>query len=203
MKPAASLTYYLPECLQRETCGLDAFVTSWVTKTTDCPRLRSHPVDRGRGLRQRGVGAGGEGLAEDSAGVAGVDDAVVPEAGGGVEGAALLFVLVVEELGRLGLADLFHHRGGHIAAHTRDPGVGPHEEDPGRVGTAAHAVVAGAEGAADDDGQLGDAGGGDSGDHLGAVLGDPPRLVLGADHKAVDVLEEDEGDAPLVAELDE
>jgi len=40
-------------------------------------------------------------------------------------------------------------------------------------------------------------------DHLGAVLGDAPALVLAADHEAGDVLEEDQRDLAEAAELDE
>jgi hypothetical protein len=71
------------------------------------------------------------------------------------------------------------------------------------VGAAAHAVVAGAEAAADQHGELGHLGGGDGGDHLGAVLGDAAVLVLAADHEAGDVLQEDQRDAALGAQLDE
>jgi hypothetical protein len=68
---------------------------------------------------------------------------------------------------------------------------------------AAHAVVAGAEAAADQHGELGHLGGGDGGDHLGAVLGDAAVLVLAADHEAGDVLQEDQRNAALGAQLDE
>ena len=40
-------------------------------------------------------------------------------------------------------------------------------------------------------------------DELGAVLGDAALLRVGADHEAADVLQEDERDAALRAELDE
>ena len=64
-------------------------------------------------------------------------------------------------------------------------------------------VVAGAERAADDHGELGHARRGDGGDHLGAVLGDAAGLVVAADHEAGDVLQEQQRDAALVAQLDE
>ncbi len=73
----------------------------------------------------------------------------------------------------------------------------------GAVGAAAHAVVAGAETAADDDGEFRHLGGGDGGDHLGAVAGDAAVFVLAADHEAGDVLQEDERNAALGAEFDE
>src|SRR3712207_7711945 len=56
---------------------------------------------------------------------------------------------------------------------------------------------------ADDDGQLGHPGAGDGGDHLRAVLGDAAGLVVAADHEAGDVLQEQQRDRPLVAQLDE
>ena len=73
----------------------------------------------------------------------------------------------------------------------------------GRIGAAAHAVIARAEAAADDHGDLGHLRGGDRGDQLGAVLGDALGLVLAADHEAGDVLQEQQRDAALAGELDE
>ncbi len=67
----------------------------------------------------------------------------------------------------------------------------------------AHAVIAGAIGAADDQRDLRHRGAGDGGDQLGAVLGDAARLVAASDHEAGDVLQEEERDLPLAAELDE
>ena len=60
-------------------------------------------------------------------------------------------------------------------------------------------VVAGAERAARDDGELGHVGARDCGHELGAVPRDPALLVLLADHEAGDVLEEDERDPALAA----
>ena len=54
-----------------------------------------HPEDAVARLQRR-VRAGGERLGEDVAGVARVDHAVVPQAGGGVDGAALVLVLVAQ-----------------------------------------------------------------------------------------------------------
>ena len=89
------------------------------------------------------------------------------------------------------------HVGGLLAAHDGDPGVGPHPQEARGIAAAAHAVVAGAEGAADHDGEFGDVGGGDGGDDLGAVLGDAACFVFLADHEAGDVLQEDERNAAL------
>lgn len=52
------------------------------------------------------------------------------------------------------------------------------------VGPAAHAVVAGAVGAAHDDGDLGDVGARHRRHHLGPVLGNPSRFILPAHHEA-------------------
>lgn len=101
------------------------------------------------------------------------------------------------------MANSLHDGGELLAAHDTDAGVGPHPEEPGAVGAPAHAVVAGAVGAADDDGELGHVGAGDGRDELGAMLGDAVSLRGGADHEAGDVLQKDEGDAALGAELDE
>ena len=89
------------------------------------------------------------------------------------------------------------------AAHHRDAPVGPHPEQARVVGAAAHAVVAGAEGAADDDAEPGHDGVRDRVHHLRPVLGDPGPFVLAADHEPGDVLEEDQRDPPQVAQLDE
>src|SRR5262249_40617698 len=67
----------------------------------------------------------------------------------------------------------------------------------------AHAVVPGAERAADHDRELRDLGARHGGDELRAVARDPAGLVLLADHEARDVLQEDERDFPLAGELDE
>src|SRR5205814_4503618 len=84
------------------------------------------------------------------------------------------------------------HRGQHagrlLAAHHADARVGPHPEEARAVGAAAHAVVARAETAADDHGELRHVGGGHRSHHLGAVLGDAFALVLAAHHEAGDVL---------------
>src|SRR3954452_20070165 len=134
-----------------------------------CPWWRSHPEDAVAELAQRRVGARGEGETEHGAGLRGIDHAVIPEAGGGVVRVALVLVLLADRrlerlflLGRpllpAGLepvaADLGQHAGRLLAAHHRDPRVGPGEQEPGRVRPAAHRVVAGPERAADDDGQL-------------------------------------------------
>jgi hypothetical protein len=73
----------------------------------------------------------------------------------------------------------------------------------GRIGAAAHAVVAGTKAAADDDGELGHIGRGHGGDHLGAVAGDAFVLVLAAHHEAGDVLQKHQRDLALAAQLDE
>ena len=112
-------------------------------------------------------------------------------------------VLLLELRADLGLADLGHHGRGLLAAHDGDPRVGPHEQEARRVGAAAHPVVAGAERAADDHGDLGHARGRDGGDELRPVLGDAARLVVLAHHEPGDVLEEQQRDAAAVAQLDE
>src|SRR4029450_11442707 len=67
----------------------------------------------------------------------------------------------------------------------------------------AHAVSAGAERPAGDDGELRHLSACHGGHELRAVARDPARLVLLADHEARDVLQEDERDATLARELDE
>ena len=82
--------------------------------------------------------------------------------------------------GELIALDRREHAGRLLAAHDRDAAVGPHPQEPRLVGAAAHAVVAGAERAADDDGELRHDRVRDGVHHLGAVLGDAGALVLRA-----------------------
>src|SRR4051794_1021738 len=148
------------------------------TRTAISPRLAtstvsnirsSHPEDAVAELAQRRIGARGEGEPEHGAGLRGIDDAVVPEAGGGVVRVTLVLVLLADRrlerlfvLGRpllaAGLQPVAAHgrqdAGRLLAAHHRDAGIGPGEQEPGRVRPAAHRVVAGPERAADDHGQL-------------------------------------------------
>jgi hypothetical protein len=98
---------------------------------------------------------------------------------------------------------LCEHGGGLFAAHDGDAGVGPGEEEARGIGAAAHAVIAGAERAADQHGEFRHFGGGDGGDHLGAILGDAAGFVFAADHEAGNVLQEEQRNAALARELDE
>ena len=72
--------------------------------------------------------------------------------------------------------------------------------DPRPVRAAAHAVVAGAVGPAADHRDVRNLGVRGRMDHLRAVLDDPALLVLGADHVAGHVVEEEQRDVDLVAE---
>ena len=107
----------------------------------------------------------------------------------------------------LGLDIVAPHGGEHarrlLAAHHRDARIRPGEQEARRIGAPAHAVIAGAVGAADDERDLRHLRAGDRGHHLGAVLGDAARLVFAADHEARDVLQEQQRDAALAAQLDE
>src|SRR5690606_41928937 len=87
----------------------------------------------------------------------------------------LLFLFGGERLsGTFGLLtlDLGEHACGLLAAHHRDACVWPHPQETRIVGTSAHAVVTGAEAAADDYGEFRYLGAGHRSDQLGAVLGD-------------------------------
>src|SRR4029078_9912555 len=93
------------------------------------------------------------------------DDAVVPQPRGGVVRIALFLVLRADRrlegvfvrrapFPAVGLdvvaLDGRQHRGGLLAAHHRDAGVRPGEQETRAVGAAAHAAAAGAERAHDD-----------------------------------------------------
>ena len=98
-----------------------------------------------------------------------------------------------ELLLRLGVVRAAHrrqHRRRLLPAHHRDPRVRPHEQQPRRVRPPAHRVVPRPERPADHDRQLRHPGRRHRRHHLRAVLGDPARLVLPADHEPGDVLQE-------------
>src|SRR3954468_2656790 len=165
----------------------------------------SHPKDAELRLFDRGVQGCGDGEAEQAPGIGRIDDAVVPEPRARIVGMALGLVLLAQRLleGFLVLfrfeiaADGSEDARRLLTAHDRDAGVRPHPQETRRVGAAAHAVVAGAEGAADDHREFRNLRSGDRGHHLRAVFRDAARFVLLADHVAGDVLHEEERDAAL------
>src|SRR5690606_19236049 len=99
--------------------------------------------------------------------------------------------------------DLYQHAGGLLGAHYADPRIRPHPQEAWVVGTAAHAVITGAEAAADDHGELRYLGAGHRGDQLGAMLGDAAGLVFLPDHEAGDVLQKQQRNAALAGQFDE
>jgi hypothetical protein len=102
-----------------------------------------------------------------------------------------------------GAADDLHHLGRLRRTHHGGARRGPGEDEARVEAAPAHAVVAGAEGAAEHHGELGHARIGHGLDHLGAVLDGAGALRRRADHVAGGVLQEDQRRAALVAELDE
>src|SRR5262249_12378854 len=178
----------------------------------------SHPEHAELHLGGRGLDRRRKGQRQHVAGLPGLDDAVVPQPRGREVGAPLLLVLVEDRLLELLLLrrrhrlplrlelralDLRQYRRRLLAAHDRDPAVGPHEQEPRLGGAAAHAVVPGSEAAADDDSELRHRRVRDRVHHLGPVLRDAAVLVLLPDDIAADVLQEQERDAALGRELDE
>ena len=160
----------------------------------------------------------GQTQTQDRARVARVDHPVVVEPAGeeqrrrlrldllldhGAHGRVL--VLVVDAA--LGLGGLPRHDRQHPGelgrTHHRRLRVRPREEEPGIVGPAAHAVVAGAVRGADVDGQVRHRRVRHRVDHQGAVLDDAVLLVLAAHHVAGGVLQEQQRRAAGVGELDE
>src|SRR5690606_914657 len=92
---------------------------------------------------------------------------------------------------------------GLFTAHHGNAGVRPHPQEVRAVGAAAHAVVARAERTADQYGDFRYVGTGHGHDHFGAVFGDAFSFVLLAHHEAGDVLQEQQRDVALAAQLDE
>ncbi len=72
-----------------------------------------------------------------------------------------------------------------------------------RGGSLPHPIITRPCASAHNDSEFGHVGTCDCRDELGAVLGYAAFFGVGADHEAADVLEEDERDASLSAELDE
>src|SRR5258706_7818647 len=180
--------------------------------------LLLHPEDAEARLLFGCVAGGGEREREHAARVGGIDDAVVPEPRRRIVRMALALVLLADGIpegflfGRRPLAALRldavaahggEHARGLLAAHHRDARVGPGPQEARVEGAPAHAVVARAERAADDHGELRHLRARDRRHHLGAVLGDAAVLVLLAHHEAGDVLQEEERNAALRRELDE
>ena len=95
------------------------------------------------------------------------------------------------------------HRGGLLAAHHADSRIRPHPQESRRVGAPAHAVIAGAEAAADDHGELGHLRTGHGGDHLRAIACNAFVLVFATDHEAADVLQKEQRNLALAAQFDE
>src|ERR1700735_3691300 len=130
-----------------------------------------------------------------------VDHPGIPQPRAGKIGMALGFVLRPDR--RLELLFLFggpglaggleivaaprrQYRGGLFASHHADPGIGPHPQEARLIGPPAHAVITGAETAADDDREFRHIGRRHCRHHLGAVLGDAAGLVFPPNHEAGD-----------------
>src|SRR4051812_26893647 len=152
----------------------------WKASRTTCAPTRGRGAVAARGLHaeyaeapllDRRVHRCRDGQAEYATRVGRVDDAVVPQPRAGVIGMTLALVLVAH--GRLEgffvlrapcattgfdaiAADRGQHRRGLLATHHADARVGPHPQEPGAIGTAAHGVVARAETATDHDGEFRD-----------------------------------------------
>ena len=130
------------------------------------------------------------------------DNTIIPQPGAREHGIALPLNPILQLRIRLG-ADRLHHLGQLLTTHDTDPGIRPHPQEPGAISPSAHAVVARAVAASHNDGELGHVGAGHGRDQLGAVLGDSLALGVAADHETGDVLEEDQGNTALRAELNE
>src|SRR5579862_2670311 len=180
--------------------------------------IASHPEDRNKAVRDRGVQGRREGQRDHGPRLGRVDHPVIPEPRRTVIGISLPLVLLQDWTGngallfrahRLLLAGklfplhLDQDAGRLLRAHDGNPGIGPRKEEAGTVTPAAHVVVSGPVGGADDHGDLGHRGGRDGLHHLGAVPGDPALFVPLADHESGDVLQEHQGNPPFGAQLDE
>ncbi len=206
---------------QRRTAGAKHMERNMLTSGS----ARRAPPSRCyiRKTPKRGSGIGAFSAAEQAqpqnvARLARVDHPVVPEPRRGVEAVRLAVELLDDRLldGALlllgegaarPLDGLLAHRRQHagrlLAAHDRDARVRPRPQEARAKAAPAHAVVAGAEAAADHHRHLRHLRAADRVHHLRAVLGDALGLVFPADHVAGDILQENQRDTPLAAELDE
>src|SRR5262245_16366129 len=124
---------------------------------------------------------------------------VVSGAGGFVEfffGFFVYFLALAFELLQL---DFYERTGGGFAAHDRIARCRPGENETRVVGFAAHGVVTCAEAAATNHRNLRHHGIGHRVDHFCAGADDAGPLGVFADHEAVDVVEENQWDAVLIA----
>ena len=96
-----------------------------------------------------------------------------------------------------------HHRTQLLRPHDTRLSRRPRPQKPRTIRATTHTVIPRACTGTHDDGELRDIRTRHSGDEFSAVLRDPAFLGILADHEAGDVLEEDEGDVALAAELDE
>jgi hypothetical protein len=92
--------------------------------------------------------------------------------------------------------DRLHDTSQLVGSHDTAAGAGPGEHEARLELAAAHGVVAGAVGGAEDDRDGWDFGAADRGDHLGTFLDDGGMLGFGADHEACHVMQEDYRDVP-------
>ena len=102
----------------------------------------------------------------------------------------------------LGAPDGCQYTGRLLAAHDSNARVRPAEQEVGIVGAATHAVIAGAVGVTDDQGQLRYPSTGNGGNQLGAVFGDAAGFVFLANHEPRDVLQEQKWNPALGTEFD-
>lgn len=102
-----------------------------------------------------------------------------------------------------GLPHRLHDRRQLLRAHNADPGIRPREQEPRRIRTPAHPIIPRPKTAPGDDSELRYLRARDRRHEFRAVLRDAAVFGLGADHEARDILQEEEGNLPLRAELDE
>lgn len=119
-------------------------------------------------------------------------------------------VVLIENLlfvgkGLIGLLVLEFDHGqdftGLLTAHHRDLGAGEHVQEAGRVGTATHSVVTGSVRGTKNGGDLGDSSVRNGRHHFGAMLGNTLLLDSLSNHEARDVLQEENRDLSLGAQL--
>merc|ERR1712070_447530 len=132
----------------------------------------------------------------------GRDNAIVPKPSSSKQHIALALDPIPQPRIDL-LPHSLHNRTQLLRPHDTRLSRRPRPQKPRTIRPSTHAVVPRPRTRAYDDGELRDIRTRNRRDELGAILCDPAFLRILADHEAGDILEENEGDLALTAELDE
>merc|ERR1719234_1505529 len=177
-----------------------------------------HPEDSKLGFLHWSVEGGAEAQAQHFSAVSWVDHAIIPKTGTTevwtafslkpcndwfFESVLLLLSPLFPLPPPLLLSDCGKHSCRLLPSHHRDPGVWPHEEEPGVISSATHPIIASTIAPSHNKGQFWHLSTCHSSDKFGSMLCNSSCLCLLSHHEAGDVLQKQKWDVPLAAELNE